>query len=173
MKKSFLLALALIGAAFVPGSASAGVATAGAVLLDPFDPVPEISFRHYGGYAYGYGGCHVGCGYTGCDDGCYRPRYHHRHYRRCDDDCDRDYDRDRDDRPPPAPPCTSARCYDAEHYERRWRDGDRVGVEWFDRGHKERTVGDHDHDDRFYGRGDGDWRNDDDRGPPPGPPAGH
>lgn len=66
-RSGLLAALGLLFAVLVlPGPAAAGVATAGAVLLDPFDPVPEIQFRHFGGY-----GCDTGCGgYERCDEGC-------------------------------------------------------------------------------------------------------
>ena len=90
-KRSGLIALGFLFAAFVlPGAAMAGVATSGAVLLDPFDPVPEIQFQHFGGY-----GCDTGCGgYDRCDDGCGGHRRHacedncggHRRHG-CDDDC--------------------------------------------------------------------------------------
>ena len=96
-------ALGLLLAVFAgTGTAMAGVATAGAVLLDPFDPVPEIQFQHFGGY-----GCSYGCGghYDGCGDGCGYHRHHGcgdgcgYHRARCDDDdcgrharCDQDCD---------------------------------------------------------------------------------
>lgn len=57
-----------------PG-ARAQVAAQDSVLLDPFDPVPEIQFRHFGGV-----GCWDDCGYRDCDgcgrcnDGCGRSR---------------------------------------------------------------------------------------------------
>jgi hypothetical protein len=175
MKRFPFLAGILLAMLLAPGAASAGVATAGAVLLDPYDPVPEIQFRHYGGY--GYGGCDIGCGgydYDSCGS-CYRHRHH---YYRCDDGCrrhddcrdrcregydgERYADRDGGD----AEPCTQGRCYDAEHYERRWHNGDREGVEWYDRGRKEKTVDGHEHG--FYGHGE-DWHDDDDDGPGPGP----
>jgi hypothetical protein len=117
-KKAGLAAvLGLVLALFaVPGAATAGVATAGAVLLDPFDPVPEIQFQHFGGYgcSYGCGGydrCGGGCGYHrhhGCDDGC---GYHRA---RCDDGCGR---RDRCD---DGDDCgRHARCdQDCDHHDR-------------------------------------------------------
>jgi hypothetical protein len=206
----------LIGLAAMP--AEAGVATSGAVLLDPFDPVPEIQFHHFGGY-----GCVQGCG--GCDDcgwyagyrsGCYDScRPHYRHRARCDDDCDRgcrdhcrrgcehdctarcdgdcdrgcDHDCDRgcdhdcnsrcdhycdrgcerDCRVVQEHVCQSARCYDSEHYERRWRDGDRVGQEWLDRGTRERTLPSNGSYGGYY-RSEQGWRDDDDAPPPPPPP---
>ena len=162
-------ALAFAAVAVLPHAASAGVATSGAVLLDPYDPVPEIQFHHFGGY-----GCVSGCGayYAGYDrcDPCHR-RYHRRHdYDRdhdCRDDCDRgDDDRDaRQEHEAVENTCTSAHCYDAEHYERRWRDGDRIGQEWEDRGHREKVLPDGGGPGNFYGR-EYDWH-DDDAGPPP------
>lgn len=198
MRRFALLGLAgLVLALLLPAApASAGVATAGAVLLDPYDPVPEIQFRHYGGYDYD--GCGYGCGgyYDGCGS-CYRPvRCHrgcYRHVRcedgcvrraRCDDDCDRQArcddrcgDDDRDGRDAggdfDAHPCTQGKCYDAEHYERRWRDGDRVGEEWYDRGRKEKVLEGSGRADDYYGKGGEDWHDDEgDGGPPPGPPPG-
>jgi hypothetical protein len=57
--------LAMIGCAvflamFFAGArtAQAGVEVDNAIMLDPFDPVPEIQFNHYGGYAWGYGTYH-------------------------------------------------------------------------------------------------------------------
>lgn len=64
----FMLAL-LAG---VP-DARAGIASDNAFLLDPFDPVPEIQFRHHGGYSWGNY-----CGYNPC---------HRRHYNRCYRNC--------------------------------------------------------------------------------------
>ena len=209
LARSTLLGAIGLALAAIAAPATAGVATTGAVLLDPFDPVPEIQFHHFGGYGCGYecGGyrgcddvCGGGYGGYGCYDGC---RRHYRH-RYCDDDCRSgchdgcrryvrdDCDRDcghhdcdhdcehhdcdhdchdsRDDRdgPPPAPPCQSDHCYNAEHYERRWRDGDNVGQEWLDRGTRERTL--KDHDNSWYGRGDPIWHDGDDDPPPPPPP---
>jgi hypothetical protein len=177
--------LAALGITFLAlaSPAQAGVATSGAVLLDPFDPVPEIQFRHFGGYgcAYGCGGCYDSCGggcydrCGGCHDGCYRRYRRHadcgdecgRHGR---DDCDRDCDnhdgRDGHD----APPCTSAHCYNAEHYERRWRDGDHVGQEWLDRGTREKTLTDDHGDGGWYGHESPEWHDDEDAPPPPPPP---
>ncbi|HJW39899.1 MAG TPA: hypothetical protein VJ476_01575 [Rhizomicrobium sp.] len=169
--------LAALGMTFLAlaSPAQAGVATSGAVLLDPFDPVPEIQFRHFGGYgcAYGCGGCYDSCG-GGCHEGCYR---HYRRHADCDDacgrhvrdDCDRGCDRDGHDGRD-APPCTSAHCYNAEHYERRWRDGDRVGQEWLDRGTRERTLTDDRGDGGFYGHESPEWHEDEDAPPPPPPP---
>jgi hypothetical protein len=42
--------------ALSPNGARAGVASDDTVLLDPFDPVPEIQFRHFGG-----NGCFWAC----------------------------------------------------------------------------------------------------------------
>lgn len=56
----------------VAAPASAGVPGDNAVLLDPFDPVPQIGFHH---------DCDDECGR--CERGC----YHRRHYRRCEHDC--------------------------------------------------------------------------------------
>ncbi|MEI9992767.1 MAG: hypothetical protein WDM86_22380 [Rhizomicrobium sp.] len=201
-RAALLGALGLVVAA-IGLPAQAGVATMGAVLLDPFDPVPEIQFHHFGGYGcdYGCGGGYRGCGevcgrscydgcrrhyyrHTGCGDGCRRYvrddcdrdcgrrdcRDDCRRYVRddCDHDCDRhDGDHEHDGRPP-APPCASDHCYDAEHYERRWRDGDHVGQEWLDRGTRERTM--HDDHGNWYGHGDTDWHDYDDAPPPPPPP---
>ena len=189
--------------------ASAGVATSGAVLLDPYDPVPEIQFHHFGGYGCiegcGYSDCGGYCGrtasYDGCDDGC-RPR-HRRHWR-CDDDCGRSSCRDNcghddcrdrcdrgcehdcntrcdhdcgggdcgggDCRTAAAPPCQSERCYNDEHYERRWRDGNHVGQEWMDRGTRERTLQDDHGSAGGYYRSGPSWNDDDDPPPPPPPP---
>ncbi|HEY0107375.1 MAG TPA: hypothetical protein VGB91_14945, partial [Rhizomicrobium sp.] len=151
-----ILVLVLAAIAW-PGGAQAGVATSGAVLLDPFDPVPEIQFHHFGGYGCSYGcgigyrGCDEGCGgYGGCHEGCRRHYRHHdcdddcgRHAHDCDRDCEREAsncDHDCGDDKTPSPPCTSGHCYDAVHYERRWRDGDHVGQEWMDRGRRERML---------------------------------
>jgi len=169
--------LAALGFVFalLAAPAQAGVATSGAVLLDPFDPVPEIQFHHFGGYgcSYGCGGCEDSCGYArydGCNDGC---RRHYRHRASCDDDCNRgcrdrcergcdhDCDHAADDHT-----CASSHCYDAQHYERRWRDGDRVGQEWEDSGRRERVLQDDGHGNSWYGRSDYDWHDDDDNGPP-------
>jgi hypothetical protein len=182
---SVLSALGLLLAlALAPAGAKAGVATAGAVLLDPFDPVPAIQFHHYGGY-----GCNEGCG--GCDYGCYRHNrcgdgcYRHTEcgdgcYRRdcdgcyrhtdCRDGCRRaDCDHDcHDGDNGTTPLCLQGNCYDAEHYERRWRDGNRVGQEWMDRGRKERIIPADAH--RGWGHGGEDWHEDDDDAPPPPPP---
>jgi len=188
LARSTLLGAIGLALAAIAAPATAGVATTGAVLLDPFDPVPEIQFHHFGGYGCGYDcggyrGCDDVCGggSRGCYDGC------HRRYRRhdCDDgcrrvvrdDCDHDCHDDHDGRDghdgrddgPPAPPCQSDHCYNAEHYERRWRDGDKIGQEWMDRGTRERTQKD-DHDSGWYGRGDPIWHDGDDDPPPPPPP---
>jgi hypothetical protein len=74
-----LLALAAFSAA---APASAGVPGDNAVLLDPFDPVPQIGFHH--------DDCFDPCGYHRCEHYCgYRHRCEHDCYRRrgCDDDC--------------------------------------------------------------------------------------
>ncbi len=191
-------ALGLAAALLLPQAAAAGVATAGAVLLDPFDPVPAIQFHHFGGY-----GCYEGCGGGGyynrcddgcggyrhrvryrrdeCDDGCYRARRHH-HRDRCDRDCGDDDDRDGDRHGhgdgrgeqagyAPPPPCPANRCSDSEHWERHWRQGDRVGQEWFERGYRQRTLEGGGHPPPWYGRRS-DWNDrDDDDGPPGGPPG--
>jgi hypothetical protein len=71
------LALALV-LAHAP-SARAQVAVDDSILLDPFDPVPEIQFRHFGGNGCFDGcfyreGCHDRCGrcYSGCRTRCWR-----------------------------------------------------------------------------------------------------
>jgi hypothetical protein len=60
-------------------SASAGVEVDNAILLDPFDPVPAIQFRHYGGYAWGI----YDCGYRPCG----HRRHHHSYRHHCYRDC--------------------------------------------------------------------------------------
>ena len=166
----------IFAAAMLVTGARAGVATSGAVLLDPFDPVPEIQFRHFGGY--GGWGCNSGCGGGYCEDSCSR-RSHCEHdcdrHSDCNDGCRRHSDCDRcgnDVRDAEnAAPCTQGNCYDAEHYERRWRDGDRVGTEWFDRGRKEKLVQGGGRPRDWDGR-DGDWHDEDfDNGG--GPPHDH
>ena len=85
-----VLAALAAAALLLPANASAGVATAGAVLLYPFDPVPEIQFQHFGGYGCsyecgggGYDRCGDGCGdHRRCHEGCY-------HRTRCGDGCER------------------------------------------------------------------------------------
>jgi hypothetical protein len=70
--------------------ARAQTAAEDSVLLDPFDPVPEIQFRHFGG-----DGCWEGCGtrecggcercHDGCERHCYSGCYARPHcYRDCD-----------------------------------------------------------------------------------------
>ncbi|HVV64604.1 MAG TPA: hypothetical protein VHC42_03990 [Rhizomicrobium sp.] len=64
-----LAAAAVIGlaSAFLTTGARAGVASDDTVLLDPFDPVPEIQFRHFGG-----NGCFWTCArrcWHGCGSG--------------------------------------------------------------------------------------------------------
>ena len=49
--------------------ARAQVAVDDTILLDPFDPVPEIQFRHFGD-----NGCYEGCGYHRYCGGCERTR---------------------------------------------------------------------------------------------------
>jgi hypothetical protein len=172
----------VLAALLMPTAANAGVATYGAVLLDPFNPVPEIQFRH-----------------NGCYDGCERRRHRHHYrpyYRDCDDGgCAQEarYDQSPPDGYPqpgydqtggPVPPgggtlehepCID-RCHVSEHWERNWRNGDRIGQEWYDKGYRERdTSGGHrpkNWDQRDFSR-DGD---DDDAAaaaapPPPAPPA--
>ncbi len=199
-RSGLLAALGVLLAVFlVPGPALAGVATAGAVLLDPFDPVPEIQFEHFGGYgcAYGCGGyqrCDEGCGYRRCHDRCVRHTRCDEDCRgrdrcdgdchradRCDSDCDhhdhcdRDCDRSRDDAPytdrsgPVAPPC-QGRCSDSEHWEHHWRNGDHVGQEYYDRGRRERDLQNGGGAPPWYGHAP-DWHdNDDEDAPPPPPP---
>ncbi len=61
--------------------ALAGVEVDNAIMLDPFDPVPEIQFNHFGGYAWGWGyGCNEGCGYRHC--------YHECGYNHCRRGCE-------------------------------------------------------------------------------------
>jgi hypothetical protein len=162
------------------GEARAGVATSGAVLLDPFDPVPEIQFRHYGGYGYGYG-CDYGCGGEECYDGCYRRRHWNaRCYddcgrtSRCGDRCDRHWRCDNDcggrRYATELEPCVAGNCYDSERYERRWRNGDRVGREWFDHGRREKIIPTDAHPGEWDGHDDYDWRDHDSDGPPIPPP---
>lgn len=173
------LACLALAIAFPGGQgANAGVATSNAVLLDPFDPVPEIQFRHYGGYgSHGDWDCRGPCGrrHAECGGGCeHRSRCADDCERDCRGDCDRRSDCDEDCRrhmhcegdcrrdcdqtcelnhASTAPPCES-HCYDGERWEHRWRNGDRVGREWYDSGSKERTVQD---GDAGYGR----YRNED------------
>ncbi len=71
LMSAVIFTLVLLGAP----PAQAQVAAQDSVLLDPFDPVPEIQFRHFGGNGCwddcgGYRDCD-GCG--GCQDGCARP----------------------------------------------------------------------------------------------------
>jgi len=81
MKKVTLLAaslvLSLVG--FAAPASAGDVAIDNSVRLDPFDPVPQIGFRH---------DCEDECGYHRCHQGCYR----HHYRRRCEDEscCDRD-----------------------------------------------------------------------------------
>jgi hypothetical protein len=139
-------ALMLLGAP----TAHAQVAVQDSVLLDPFDPVPEIQFRHFGGYdcwddcgyrdCDGCGRCNDRCGRSRCYSGCARPH--------CWRDCTGRVHCDRGCRP-------GARYDGAYDRERRF-DHDATRVE-------------HDHDrfredeDRFhhdaheYERDDQDW----------------
>jgi len=191
-----LLALAAAALAFALAPAGhAGVAIDNAVVLDPFDPTPPIQFEHwYGGYHYYRDGC---CGHyrRGCD-GC-RDRVAYdcdgcgcRDNCGCRDGCD-GYRRDgcceqRDGCDGCRPRCEGAcgtdlvggqpcdrNCYDAERWEHRWRNGDRMGQEWYDSGRREHQRS-ADHGGRqWYGNDDqGEWRDngdDDDSGPPPPP----
>jgi hypothetical protein len=52
-----------------------------AVVLDPFDPVPQIQF-HHGGCDWGCRGCIDSCGYRHCWHGCWR-----HHAWRCEFGC--------------------------------------------------------------------------------------
>ncbi len=65
-------------------------------------------------------------------------------------------------------PCVNGNCYDSEKWEHRWRDGTRVGHEWYKKGDNERdwSQGDHDWNDGH----DTDW---DDYPPLPPPQDGH
>ncbi|HEY5347925.1 MAG TPA: hypothetical protein VIJ72_07010 [Rhizomicrobium sp.] len=74
-----LLSLAVLALAGVATPARAYDPVDGAVALDPFDPVPEIQFRHYGGNP-----CFGECRRDDCHHGCYRYRRW-----RCDEDCER------------------------------------------------------------------------------------
>lgn len=71
-QKNLLRMIGLLALAFIwlghPAQAVAGVEVDNAIMLDPFDPVPEIQFRHYGGYSWGYGcdGCSTHCYYDSC-----------------------------------------------------------------------------------------------------------
>lgn len=120
------LSLVLFGCALLVAAGLAGATPAladpgseNAILLDPFDPVPEIGFRHYGADCFhecGYGeGCYHDCGYRhgchrycggnrrcyhscgyrreGCGDGCHNRCYHDCHPR-CYHDCHRGCERD-------------------------------------------------------------------------------
>jgi hypothetical protein len=176
-----------------PAPALAGTTIDDAVILDPYDPTPGIGFgcddgcgyRHcYSGcYRHCYngcrrGGCYDGCRrYRGCEDGC-RSSY------RCEHDCYADRDRCGDgchrdncgdgchregcgndcDGSTNAIPCTSDHCYNAERWERRWRDGDRSGHEWYRAGSNQRDKSD---DHQWDDGQDSDW---DGQGPPPPPP---
>jgi hypothetical protein len=213
-----LAALTVLLLALSPVRADAGVATYGAVLLDPYDITPGIGFDHdrYG-CNDGCGGCDRGCGrhHGGCNDGCHRPRCADGcHRARCAEDCGRPRCEDRcgdarcedrcgDDtpcedrcgardcsdhcgerdctdhcggqetRPADFVPCTG-RCSDTEHWEHRWRNGDQVGEEWYDRGRRERDV-QGGHPPQWYGRSR-DWHDGDDEDAPPpapSPPTAH
>jgi len=56
-QKLFALLMASAFALLAAGAhqAKAGVEVDNAIALDPFDPVPEIQFDHYGGYYWGHG----------------------------------------------------------------------------------------------------------------------
>jgi len=144
------LFLAVLGAA----PASAGVAIDNAVMLDPYDPVPPVQFSHWYSWYSGYGGCYSECGHRcwhscyhhadcgdgcyrhrDCDEGCYRNRCEHDCYDRCEGrDCYAGYVH-RDEAI--AAPCTTGDCYESEHWEHRWRDGDHVSREWLKSGRRE------------------------------------
>jgi hypothetical protein len=60
------LAVICLASTLLAGGARAGVASDDTVLLDPFDPVPEIQFRHFGGNGCFWAcarRCWHGCGY--------------------------------------------------------------------------------------------------------------
>lgn len=129
-KKIWILIGALFAVLLGAMPASAGIAMDNAVVLDPYDPVPPIQFRHwYAGYD-----CDYGCGHH-CRRSCDRHRYYG-----CRDDCYRRHDRCRDDYcertayPRIKLPCTTGDCYESTRYEHRFRDGDTVHDEWLDRG---------------------------------------
>jgi hypothetical protein len=93
-KLPVILAGTLLALACFAGNAKVYAGTAGdnAVLLDPFDPVPQIGFHHgeYGGCydPCGIRQCHRDCGYhRGCYHDCYR-------HAGCEHDCRRPCDRD-------------------------------------------------------------------------------
>jgi hypothetical protein len=76
-----------VAMAWFAGNARVHAGTAGddAVLLDPFDPVPQIGF-HHGEYGDCYDpcgerSCYHACGYHRCSRDCYR------HERGCERDC--------------------------------------------------------------------------------------
>ncbi|HEX4861143.1 MAG TPA: hypothetical protein VFV07_07900, partial [Rhizomicrobium sp.] len=125
-----LVALALSLTLIHAPGARAQVAVDDTVLLDPFDPVPEIQFRHFGDNGCwdscgGYDRCHSGCGYHHCYSGCgerhcYRDCYADRHcehgcrnWRRCDGDCWRGIGCERD-------------CWDDGDHERRLAHEDEI-----------------------------------------------
>jgi hypothetical protein len=191
-KTLMAMAVAAAGLALGP-AAQAGVAIDNAVVLDPFDPVPPIQFQHwYGGerhfhHRYGCDGCRERVA-DNCEDGCGRGYRHDG----CDRDCDGSYRRDRCDRgcdrveyrcqgdcrqrDGAAPePCVQ-NCYDAERWEHRWRNGDRIGQEWYDSGSRERQRASDRGDRQWYGKDDdNDWRDtdDDDSSAPPPPADNH
>jgi hypothetical protein len=83
MRTRFLFALlASLGLALFMVPARAEVPVDDTLLLDPFDPVPEIQFRHFGD-----NGCWDGCGYERCHEGCGRRCYEGCGYRRCHEGC--------------------------------------------------------------------------------------
>jgi hypothetical protein len=87
-----LLVLAFVWLGHAP-QAVAGIEVDNAIMLDPFDPVPEIQFRHYGGYAWGYGCSYNPCGHRPHYNRCYRDCYG---YSRCRRDCGDRHDGCRD-----------------------------------------------------------------------------
>jgi len=99
--------------------ARAQVAAQDSVMLDPFDPVPEIQFRHFGG-----AGCWDDCEYRDCNDGCRSHCYrgcHPARYSR-----ERRFDRDatrveRDDR---------HFRYDEDRFNRDASEFERADREW-------------------------------------------
>jgi hypothetical protein len=140
-------------------AARAQVAAQDSVLLDPFDPVPEIQFRHFGGAdcwddcgyrdCDGCGRCNDGCGRSHCYDrcgrcsrGCYaRPR--------CRRDCDGRVHCERG--------CRNEGRYDHHDYDRERRfDHDATRVEHDD--HRFREDEDRFHNDAGeYERDDHEW----------------
>lgn len=155
LMSAVVCALMLLG---VP-SARAQVAAQDSVLLDPFDPVPEIQFRHFGGYD-----CWDDCGYRDCDgcgrcnDGCGRSRCYDRCGRcergcyarpRCWRDCAGRIHCERG--------CRNEGRYDHHDYDRERRfDHDATRVEHDDHRFREDEERFH-HDAHEYERDDRDW----------------